>query len=48
VQEAEWRVALAQVHAGVPQHAAAWFNRACATDGPYRERSCEAARVLAK
>lgn len=47
LDEIDWRLGLAYVHAGVPEKAEEPLKRVCAGSGPYRERGCEAAKAVA-
>ena len=47
LDEIEWRLGLAYVHAGVFEKAQEVLKRACAGSGSYRNQACEALKVLA-
>ncbi len=47
LDEIEWRLGLAYVHAGVPEKAQGVLKRVCAGSGSYRNQGCEAIKVLA-
>jgi predicted Zn-dependent protease len=48
IDEVEWRLALAHVHAGVPERAREPLTRLCGTTDQYQTLACDGVRLVAR